>query len=278
MPSMFAAIAEGHHSGFLVKLARYSKRNWKTRFFTLSASPPVLCYYKKKGDSKEAGKIIVDATTTTEVADARPNCFRISNSSYGDLYVQAPTKAEMETWMQKITYVANVSKQTKRARRKLFAPGSTVQSPLGASAGSPSSWSAASSPTNLARQQSQKKARNAKVLRSIEGFLADRAHCRKFYESAEVLILPGKKDVEKGELVPKKDGAIDVEQLFPAKTKKSGPSDELKQLLQGADIQNLSIPSVTLSETARRRSSNGDTSAADTNEGRIFKVCIGVFV
>ena len=88
MPAPLTEAADASHSGVLVKLARYSKRNWKSRYFVLRPSPPELCYYKKTGDSKEAGKLIVDATTKTEVADARPNCFRISNSSYGDLYVQ----------------------------------------------------------------------------------------------------------------------------------------------------------------------------------------------
>ena len=74
MPSKFTVAADGNYAGSLVKLARYSKRNWKTRYFTLTASPPELCYFKKKGDAKEAGKITIDASTTAELAnDARRN-------------------------------------------------------------------------------------------------------------------------------------------------------------------------------------------------------------
>eukprot|EP00750_Incisomonas_marina_P010310 INCI16261.4.p1 GENE.INCI16261.4~~INCI16261.4.p1 ORF type:complete len:596 (+),score=111.42 INCI16261.4:457-2244(+) len=259
----FTTAAEGHYQGLLVKLARYSKRNWKTRFFTLTASPPQLCYYKKKGDSKEAGKVIIDASTTAEVADARPNCFRISNNSYGDLYVQAPSKAEMDIWMSKLNFVAQLSKQSKQAWRKSVARGassspagsrrSSLDDALGTTSSPGLSSSTASSTSNQNTAARSRKRRNVKVQLTIEKFLNDRDVCRQFFESADGLILSSARDHDPAaaEGTPKRVARFvrpanpDMNALFPAKPKKKGISSRLKNFLDGIGIDELSIPSVS---------------------------------
>ncbi len=272
MPSKFTVAADGNYAGSLVKLARYSKRNWKTRYFTLTASPPELCYFKKKGDAKEAGKITIDASTTAELAnDARPNCFRVSNSAYGDLFLQAPSKKEQETWMAKITFVAQLELQTKQAWRKsVAAVGSVggavagaVRPRLGSSAfasslgggdgagsknggggggggGGGVTGSSSSSPA-----PAKKPRRNIKVELAIEKFLADKERCSRFYESAEWLVVVAgtgrsgapsqqQQQQQRSSSARSTNGrGVNVEELFPAKVagSKAGLSEQLKALL-----------------------------------------------
>lgn len=58
------------HQGELTKRSIKSKTNWKPRYFMLwhiEGGPPILEYYRKKGDSKTQGELVLGPGTTAEV-------------------------------------------------------------------------------------------------------------------------------------------------------------------------------------------------------------------
>ena len=254
------------HAGYLVKLARYSKRNWKKRWFTLTLTPQCLCYFKSKTDSKEAGRIDMDATTKTQKADLpkRPNCFRISNSSYGDLFVQATSKEDMEVWMKKIAAVARGTVKLKQVQRRKslmlhkagMSPIHSSQRATGlkqslATLESNSSTNANSNTSSAVNTPKFK--RSTKVLLTLEKFLADRPTCRKYYTADHLLI--GAQD------------PLNFEELFPEQKATNGQSEALKLLLQGMSIEDVEITNV---RTDDHRSNRRNLGAGEARE--VFQV------
>ena len=64
-------------SGYLIKRAMKSGRNWKKRYFVLDVPSKQLVYYKKPGGAVR-GTITIEASSIARNSSVKPNAFEVS--------------------------------------------------------------------------------------------------------------------------------------------------------------------------------------------------------
>eukprot|EP00941_MAST-03F_sp_MAST-3F-sp1_P005461 g5461.t1 len=109
---------EATHSGWLAKRAVKSKRNWKTRFFSLHDN--ILSYYKKDTGTRPRGVLTVtfdSAVRALAVDDEHPHCFEVTTPT-AVLVAGAETEKGQEEWIKHVRNVINTCKELREKAAK----------------------------------------------------------------------------------------------------------------------------------------------------------------